>query len=228
MKRHLALTAVLAAALAGPAATATRAPSLPLAGELSAATVVVRSKPDRLAKVVTVLHQFRRDYRRQIVFAEKQVTGADGRPWYRIRLTLRPNGQVGWIPASVTANVVPVPNRIVIHRGARRLDVWRDGTLLYRTKVAVGAPGMETPLGSFYVTARFVPGDPFLGSFALETSAYSKLSEWPGGGVVGIHGTSKPWLLGQAVSHGCVRVSNEAALRLRTLSPLGTAITITG
>jgi lipoprotein-anchoring transpeptidase ErfK/SrfK len=52
------------------------------------------------------------------------------------------------------------------------------------------------------------------------------LTEWPGGGKVGIHGTSKPWLLGQAVSHGCVRVSNQTALALRRLAPVGTPISI--
>jgi lipoprotein-anchoring transpeptidase ErfK/SrfK len=97
---------------------------------------------------------------------------------------------------------------------------------LLHAKVAVGAPGRETPLGEFYVTARFVPDDPFLGSYALETSAYSRLTEWPGGGKVGIHGTSKPWLLGKAVSHGCVRVSNQTALALRRLAPVGTPISI--
>jgi lipoprotein-anchoring transpeptidase ErfK/SrfK len=44
--------------------------------------------------------------------------------------------------------------------------------------------------------------------------------------VVGIHGTSKPWLLGRAVSHGCVRVSNATALQLKRLAPLGTPISI--
>jgi lipoprotein-anchoring transpeptidase ErfK/SrfK len=52
------------------------------------------------------------------------------------------------------------------------------------------------------------------------------LTEWPGGGIVGIHGTSKPWLLGQAVSHGCVRVSNQTALALKRLAPVGTPISI--
>jgi len=83
-----------------------------------------------------------------------------------------------------------------------------------------------TPLGHFYVMARFTPDDPFLGVFAVETSAYSSLTEWPGGGIVGIHGTSMPKLLGQAVSHGCVRISNSAALVLKRYALLGTPITI--
>jgi lipoprotein-anchoring transpeptidase ErfK/SrfK len=113
-----------------------------------------------------------------------------------------------------------------VHRGSRRIDVYRFGKLVFNAKVAVGAPGRETPLGDFYVTARFVPNDPFLGVFALETSAYSKLTEWPGGGIVGIHGTDLPQLIGQAVSHGCVRVLNSTARALQRLVPLGASITI--
>jgi lipoprotein-anchoring transpeptidase ErfK/SrfK len=88
-------------------------------------------------------------------------------------------------------------------------------------------PGAETPLGrNYYVTARFVPRNPFFGSYALETSAYSRLTDWPGGGVVGIHGTDRPGLIGQAVSHGCIRMFNRDVDRLRTLAPLGTPIDI--
>ena len=94
---------------------------------------------------------------------------------------------------------------------------------MLRTRVAVGAYGMETPLGRYYVMAKFRPTAPILGAFGFETSAYSKLSEWPGGGIVGIHGTNTPSLLGQAVSHGCIRVANEAILRLRDLVPVGHA-----
>jgi lipoprotein-anchoring transpeptidase ErfK/SrfK len=53
------------------------------------------------------------------------------------------------------------------------------------------------------------------------------VSDWPGGGVVGIHGTSMPQLLGQAVSHGCVRVANVTAVKLKRYAPLGTPISIT-
>ncbi|HEX4525443.1 MAG TPA: L,D-transpeptidase, partial [Gaiellaceae bacterium] len=77
---------------------------------------------------------------------------------------------------------------------------------------------------SFRLCWRFAPGDPFFGPFVLETSAYSKLSDWPGGGLAGIHGTDRPNLLGRAVSHGCVRVSNAVDRALARLAPLGTPI----
>ncbi len=96
----------------------------------------------------------------------------------------------------------------------------------YRTRVAVGRRGMETPIGDFYVQAAFRPKERFFGDYAFETSAYSKFSEWPGGGIIGLHGTSKPQLLGRAVSHGCVRMSNAAARALKRLIRPGTPVKI--
>ena len=99
--------------------------------------------------------------------------------------------------------------------------------VLLSARVAIGRPGAETPLGrNFYVQSAFIPTDPFYGTFALETSASSRLTDWPDKGIVGIHGTNRPELLGQAVSHGCIRVDNDVATRLRQLAPLGTPIDI--
>jgi lipoprotein-anchoring transpeptidase ErfK/SrfK len=199
--------------------------AFPAAGELRVATLVARAFPSPSATPVRVFHEFRGDFRPQVVLAVGAATGADGRRWLRIELPMRPNGRRGWVPAAAV-DARPVRLRVVVHRAARRLDLMRNGRRIFSTVVAVGAPGMETPLGHFYVTARFAPTDPFLGSFAFETSAYSKLSEWPGGGVVGLHGTSLPSLLGRAVSHGCVRMSNAAALVLKRYVTVGTLVDI--
>ncbi len=85
---------------------------------------------------------------------------------------------------------------------------------------------METPVGLFYVQWKFDPTWEVLGAYAFETSGYSKLSDWPGGGVVGVHGTNAPWLLGQAVSHGCVRMANRDIQYLRSVVPVGTPVKI--
>jgi lipoprotein-anchoring transpeptidase ErfK/SrfK len=176
--------------------------------------------------VIKVMHQFRPDYRPQEMLAVRKATGTDGNVWYRISIPMRPNGTYGWIPAR-TVSLRPTHSQIVVNLRTRTIDIYRFGRHRWHGKVAIGAPGRETPVGHYFVAARFVPyHDPFLGVFAVETSAYSKLTEWPGGGVVGIHGTSLPQLLGQAVSHGCVRVSNTTARRLRALAPLGTPIWI--
>jgi lipoprotein-anchoring transpeptidase ErfK/SrfK len=199
----------------------------PAAGQLRVNIVAVRRSASPHAGVIKLMHQFRDDYRIQVILAVATRIGTDGKPWYRISIPMRPNGTYGWIPAR-TVSLAPTVSELVIHRASRTLDVFWHGKHALHAIVAVGAPGMETPVGHFYVAARFVPyQDPFLGVFAVETSAYSKLTEWPGGGVVGVHGTSMPQLLGQAVSHGCVRVSNATAAALRKFAPLGTPIWIT-
>jgi lipoprotein-anchoring transpeptidase ErfK/SrfK len=190
-------------------------------------TVAVRSAPRQNARRLTVLPEFRSAYRPQFVLAVGSVRNErTGTPsWYRIVVPGRPNGRTGWIPARA-ATIRPVHRLITIDRSRRRLALWQGRRRLLATTVAVGAGGMETPLGLFYVTWKFVPRAPILGAYAFETSAYSKLSDWPGGGIVGIHGTPWPWLLGRAVSHGCVRVHNLAIVRLRRLVPVGTPIKI--
>jgi lipoprotein-anchoring transpeptidase ErfK/SrfK len=234
-------TAGYAGDAAPPATTTAAAPSasaamrttarvetvFPAAGQLVVNKIAARKAPNPHAPVIKMFGQFRPDYRIQEILAVATRIGTDGRPWYKISVPMRPNGTMGWIPAA-SVSVAPTVSQIVIHRGARTIDVYWRGKLALHAIVAVGAPGMPTPLGHYYVAARFVPyQDPFLGVFAVETSAYSSLTEWPGGGVVGIHGTSLPQLLGQAVSHGCVRVSNQTAAALRRLAPLGTPIWIT-
>jgi lipoprotein-anchoring transpeptidase ErfK/SrfK len=202
------------------------AKSFPAAGLLLSNSVPVRVAADPHARVIRVMHQFRSDFRPQVMFAVKAKTGSDGEPWYRISIPMRPNGTFGWIPAK-TVKLSPAHSQIVINLNSRTIDIYRFNKHKWHGKVAIGAPGRETPAGHYFVASRFVPyHDTFLGVFAEETSAYSKLTEWPGGGVVGIHGTSLPQLLGQAVSHGCVRVSNTTARHLKSLAPLGTPIWI--
>jgi lipoprotein-anchoring transpeptidase ErfK/SrfK len=220
----LATLCIAPSALAGKSAREVSIP-LPAAGDLKVPVVVARTAPNAHAPRVLVLHQFRPDFRQQEVLALGATHSADGQLWYRLSLPMRPNNTTGWVAAR-QVELHHVSNRILINIASRKLQVLNGNHVLYTTTVAVGAPGMETPVGHYYVQVRFHPDDTFLGVFAFETSAYSKLTEWPGGGVVGIHGTSAPQLLGQAVSHGCVRMSNDAALVLKRLVPLGTPITI--
>jgi hypothetical protein len=200
--------------------------AFPAAGGLLVNTVAVRKSPNPHAHVIKKMHQFRSDYRPQEMFAVSRKVGTDNKWWYKVSIPMRPNGTYGWIHAS-TVSLSTMHSKIVVNVRKRTIDIYRFGKHKWHGIVAVGAPGRETPLGHYFVAARFVPyHDPFLGVFAEETSAYSKLTEWPGGGVVGIHGTDEPWLLGKAVSHGCVRVANKTASALKRLAPLGTPILI--
>ena len=69
--------------------------------------------------------------------------------------------------------------------------------------------------------------DQIYGPIAFGTNARSTfLTDWPGGGYIGIHGTNAPELLPGRVSHGCVRMRNEDILALSRLMPVGTPVTI--
>jgi lipoprotein-anchoring transpeptidase ErfK/SrfK len=199
-------------------------------GTIAWSRLAVLAKPKAGAARVAVLKQFRPDFRPQYVLALDAVRTTSGKPtWYRISVPGRPNGRTGWVRAGAL-ELHAVRKRVIIYRGARRFEFWDGARLVRSGKVAVGAPGAETPLGLFYVTDKFDPAIDsdwaILGAYAFETSAYSKLTDWPGGGIVGVHGTPWPNLLGQAVSHGCVRLDNRDVEFLRNRVPLGTPVKI--
>ena len=208
----------------GARADAAAATAFPAAGQLVQPTAKVLAAPRSGAKRLVLVRQFRSDYRPQILLVTAARSDRAGRLWYRVEVQAR-SRVVGWV-AGRALSVEPVPERLVIRRGARLLELYRGSRLVLRTRVAVGKPGAETPIGRFYVTAKFRPTLPVLGRYALETSAQSRLSDWPGGGIVGIHGTAHAWQLGRAISHGCIRVHDPVVLRLKELVPLGTPITI--
>jgi lipoprotein-anchoring transpeptidase ErfK/SrfK len=211
----------------GAAAAAPGSPvRLPAVGELVSSNLAVRAAPSSHAHLIRVLHQFRQDGQFGVVLAVRTQRAADGAWWYELSLPGRPNGQRGWVRGDLV-DLSPAVNRIVVHVGERRIEVRRisDDRVLLSAVAAVGKPGTETPLGhDYYVQARYVPDDPFYGTFVLVTSASSKLPDWPDGGFAGIHGTDQPGLLGEAVSHGCVRVSNAVAHALQRLAPLGSPV----
>jgi hypothetical protein len=153
---------------------------------------------------------------------------AAGAEWVEIRLPGRPNGRKGWVRRAALGPLREVTTALVVDRRRFRATLLRDGKRIWRSRVGVGAPGTPTPRGRFYIRQKLrnLGGNPVYGPWAFGTSAYSVLSDWPGGGVVGIHGTDQPALLPGRVSHGCVRVPNAAIRRLARLMPVGTPVRI--
>jgi lipoprotein-anchoring transpeptidase ErfK/SrfK len=95
--------------------------------------------------------------------------------------------------------------------------------------VGVGTEATPTGTGTFYVWVKIHYSSPYqpYGIAALGLSGFSPvLSDWPGGGRMAIHGTSSSSDLGNAVSHGCVRVYNDDLKSLLDV-PLGTPVEIT-
>jgi lipoprotein-anchoring transpeptidase ErfK/SrfK len=156
------------------------------------------------------------------------IKEVDGVTWYKVWIPVTPNESSGWVREGQLA-LYPTSSKIVIDLSERKLSVFRRGSLVKTFPVAVGKPGLSTPTGRFYLTQKLRPPDPngVYGILQLGTSAFQpKLNDWPDGGQVGIHGTNEPWLIGKAVSHGCVRMKNAAVQEVSRLVPTGSPIEI--
>lgn len=151
----------------------------------------------------------------------------------------------------LAAPAAPPPDRtLVLDRRRRVLQVLEQGKELKRFPVAVGMPGWETPVGRFEViektanpvwehpaNGRRYPSGPDnpLGSrwigFHRDCKGRSGFNgqehlEVKGCVTAGFHGTPNRDSVGQAVSHGCVRLFDEHARELFDLVRIGTPVDV--
>ena len=156
------------------------------------------------------------------------IREVDGVSWYKVWVAVRPNGTRGWVRDGALA-FYATSAKSVIDLSRRKLMVYRRGELQGTFPVAVGRPGLETPTGFFFVNQKLKPPYPggAYGALALGISAFQpKLPDWPGGGAVAIHGTNEDYLIGKAVSHGCVRMHDKDILKVSQLVPAGSPVII--
>jgi hypothetical protein len=189
---------------------------------------VARAAPNARAKVVTHISTLTGDGTDNILSLLEERAMSDGK-WVRVRLAILPNNSTGWVQRSALGVYRTLNTHLYIDRTLLLAVLKIDGMSVFRTRVGVGKPYWPTPAGEFYIRDRLIRfPDTFYGPIAYGTSARSPvLTDWPGGGYVGVHGTSLPQLLPGRVSHGCVRMRNDAILRLDRLMPVGTPLTIT-
>lgn len=152
-----------------------------------------------------------------------------GVPWLHVELPIRPNGSTGWIPAA-GVTVTRTSYRVAVDRATRTLTVTDAGHIVLTTPVAVGTPATPTPADSTYLWELIRPDDPegAYGPYIFGLAEFSDTYATFNGGnaQIGIHGQDEPWSIGQAASHGCVRLPNDEITRLASMLPLGTPVTI--
>jgi lipoprotein-anchoring transpeptidase ErfK/SrfK len=153
---------------------------------------------------------------------------AAGHLWVKARLATLPNGRAGWLPRAAVGGYSAVDTHLVIDLARLTATLTKAGRVVFRARVAVGQARLPTPRGEFYVRNRLTRfAGPTYGPVAFGTSARSEhLTDWPGGGFIGIHGTDQPQLIPGRVSHGCIRLRNEDILTLAKRMPIGTPLTI--
>jgi len=237
-RRSLTLIVLAGAfAVAGPAHAAAPAPVLGVTALSNLTTLTrwaypqwqasARRYPSGRGRVVGRLSFLTSDGQ-AAVYLELRSAVVAGHAWILVPLPGRPNGVQGWVPASALGEVHVTHDHLRVSREAFRITLYRGTTAIFSAPVGVGRPALPTPGGHFYVTEKLISAEPAVyGPYALGTSAYAPtLSEWPGGGIVGIHGTDEPQLIPGRPSHGCIRLRDSDISRLWRLVEPGTPIEI--
>ena len=189
----------------------------------------IREEPSMASESIGKLRWNTEDGLPEVYLVLESRLDDDGDAWLKIRIPRRPNGDTGWVREEQISNLKVVTTHLTIDRSKLRATLRKSGKVVWSSPIGVGAAGTVTPSGRFWIRERLknLGGSPIYGPWAFGTSAYSAtLTDWPGGGVVGIHGTNQPGLIPGRPSHGCVRVPNAKISRLAKIMPIGTPLRI--
>jgi hypothetical protein len=163
----------------------------------------------------------------QLVFLVKDQRS----DWLQVYLPVRPNGSTGWLRRD-QVELFEHGYRIELSLSAHRLALFDGAQVLMEEPIGVGAEDTPTPGGVYYIKELLRPPDPsgFYGPYAYGLSGFSNvLDDYAGGtGVIGLHGNDDASSIGRDVSHGCIRLHNEAITRMveEIGLPLGTPVII--
>jgi peptidoglycan hydrolase-like protein with peptidoglycan-binding domain len=98
------------------------------------------------------------------------------------------------------------------------LTVFSNGEQIKKFPVGVGKSSTPSPLGEWKIVQKSVGWGNGFGTRWMRLSV-----PW---GIYGIHGTDKPYSVGQSLSHGCIRMRNKDVEALYPLIPMGTTVKI--
>lgn len=174
-----------------------------------AGTARVYSRPSLWSHVITRLQWYTEDGFPSSYLLLAERPDSRGREWVQVRIPGRPNGRTGWVLRGALGSFHLTHQLIIVNRATLHMYFYDNGKRLWSAPVGIGAPSMPTPAGRFWIDEWFaLPASNPYYPYAFGTTDYSTLTDWPGGGVVGIHGPyGAPWSAfpGQ-ISHGCIRL----------------------
>lgn len=106
--------------------------------------------------------------------------------------------------------------RIIIDISDRMLYLLDGDRVVRGFPIGIGKELTKTPVGSYTIVNKAPnPGGPF-GAYWMGLSRPH----------YGIHGTNDPSSIGIPSSHGCVRMYNQDVVKLASMVPIGTKVTI--
>jgi len=172
-------------------------------------TGAIYSHPTAASPRIAQLHWNTEDGFPEVYLLLRRHWDPQGREWIQVRIPMRPNGRIGWVRRGQLDNFHLIHTEIVVDRSRLQMSLFESGRRVWSAPVAVGKPSTPTPAGHFWIRERFAIDSPQsgYGPYAFGTSDYSTLTDWPGGGVIGIHGPyGQPSAIPGRVSHGCIRL----------------------
>lgn len=130
--------------------------------------------------------------------------------------------------------VAPQALHLVIDLSDRRVSLYQHGQPVASYPVAVGRSGWETPTGRFEVfqmvenpSWRHPWNGSVVGPGPQNPLGQRWIGFWSNGKeAIGFHGTPDENSVGQAVSHGCIRMFNDDVAELFERVALGTPVTV--
>jgi lipoprotein-anchoring transpeptidase ErfK/SrfK len=192
------------------------------------ATSKILSEPRPGARTIARLRYLTEDKAAEVYIVLSAKLDAGRRTWLNIRVPMRRQGRTGWVLADDLSALYVVRTQLVIDRKSLKATLFKNARKVWQAPVGIGKAGTPTPSGDFWIRERLkgLGNNSAYGPWAFGTSAYSNISDWPGGGVVGIHGTNEPGKIPGRPSHGCVRLRNDKIRSLVRLMPIGTPVRV--
>ncbi|MVZ99121.1 L,D-transpeptidase family protein [Actinomadura sp. LD22] len=148
--------------------------------------------------------------------------------WRRVLLPSRPNGATGWISGAADGLITAhTPYTVKVDLSRRRLTLLKAGKPAGAWSVAVGGARTPTPTGRTFMLATLAPATRTPSPLVLPLGTHSATLDTFGGGpgTVALHGWPDRSVFGKAVTHGCVRVPQDALDALAKV-PLGSLVFI--
>jgi murein L,D-transpeptidase YafK len=171
--------------------------------------------------------------------------------WSLLSLAGTARAEDGFAPVVATAPLraqdaasLPMADRVVVHKGERRLDLMRGSEVVRSFRVSLGlmpeghkerAGDFRTPEGRYYLTRRNTRSDFFLSiqvSYPNDRDARNaKSNGWDPGGSIMIHGLPNrlkrdPEYYSRDWTDGCIALSNSDMVEIWLLTRHNTPIDI--
>lgn len=145
------------------------------------------------------------------------------------QLPVRPQGTTGWVdPDLFTWG--ESDHFVEINVSTNTVRAWDGADLITEAQAVTGSNNRPTPLLEGYIDEK-VPGPngaygPWVLTLATFSESVNTFGANNGLPKIAMHGTNKPWLIGDYASNGCIRLENDVIQYLAENVPVGTRVTV--